>query len=86
MKDLGSRDYTAVVEGDITKRYTAIVPTDIDRSRARFIQVGVGGSSRWVDIMGQMGPPVAITVCLIKLHLNAWHACPLVRMMSQSIW
>ena len=39
MKDLGSRDYSAVVEGDISKRYTATVPQDIDRSRARFMQV-----------------------------------------------
>ncbi len=37
---MGSREYLAVVEGDITKRYSASVPTDIDRNRTRFMVVG----------------------------------------------
>ena len=39
MKELGSRDYVAIVEGEITKRFSASVPTDIDRTRVRFMQV-----------------------------------------------
>ena len=39
MKETGSRDYVAVVEGEITKRFSASVPLDIDRTRVRFIQV-----------------------------------------------
>ena len=41
MKELGSRDYVAVVEGEITKRFSASVPTDIDRTRVQFMQVWV---------------------------------------------
>ncbi|GAX83216.1 hypothetical protein CEUSTIGMA_g10642.t1 [Chlamydomonas eustigma] len=38
MKEVGSRDYIAVVEGEITRKYTATVPSDIERARAKFMQ------------------------------------------------
>ena len=40
MQAQGSRQYSAVVEGDITQRYTATIPSDIDRTKVRFMQVG----------------------------------------------
>jgi hypothetical protein len=39
MKECGSRDYIAVVEGDITRKFTASVPAEIERTRAKFMQV-----------------------------------------------
>ena len=39
MKELGEREYYAVVEGEITRKYKATVPGDIDRQRVKFMQV-----------------------------------------------
>lgn len=39
MKELGEREYYALVEGEITRKYKATVPEDIDRQRVRFMQV-----------------------------------------------
>ena len=46
MRESGSREYTAVVEGEITRTYLASVPADIDRTRARFLQVSGWTSER----------------------------------------